>query len=133
MTDTIYSINRNPKYLFTTSLSWGGDTPTAELEDVVVRYTVSWGAPAQGPSYASGGQPADPDETEIVEIVSIDGTPWADYDYGYGGERHLRETIIDKILMDDDLYSEMLDEAREEDAAEYERAMERRWEEETGR
>ena len=38
---------------------------------VVVVYTVSWGAPEQGPSYASGGQPADPDEVELVRVE-----PW---------------------------------------------------------
>ena len=31
-----------------------------------VEYTYTPGAPEQGPSYASGGQPADPPEVEIV-------------------------------------------------------------------
>lgn len=35
---------------------------------VEITYTFLKGAPEQGPSYASGGQPADPDEIEFVSV-----------------------------------------------------------------
>ncbi len=35
---------------------------------VMVEYTYLPGAPEQGPSYASGGQPADPPEIDIVNM-----------------------------------------------------------------
>jgi hypothetical protein len=43
-------------------------TPTFEID---YRYTP--GAPEQGPSYASGGQPADPPEVEFLAARCIDG------------------------------------------------------------
>jgi hypothetical protein len=39
------------------------------VREVQVRFTYLPGAPEQGPSYASGGQPADPDEVEIDAIL----------------------------------------------------------------
>ncbi len=40
---------------------------------VLVDYTVtSWGAPETGPSYASGGEPAEPPEFEIDKIVAAE-------------------------------------------------------------
>lgn len=38
---------------------------------MVLRGTFQPGCPAQGPTYASGGQPAEPDCVEDVEIVSV--------------------------------------------------------------
>lgn len=37
--------------------------------EVKVTYTYTAGRPAQGPSYASGGEPAEPPEVELVEAV----------------------------------------------------------------
>lgn len=40
-----------------------------EGKEIFVEYTVtSWGAPESGPSYASGGEPAEPPEIEIDKI-----------------------------------------------------------------
>lgn len=36
--------------------------------DVFITFTHKKGAPAQGPSYSSGGQPADPPEIEFVSV-----------------------------------------------------------------
>lgn len=96
-------------------LSWGGDIPTAELEDVVVSYVVEFGRPARGPTYDCGGTPADPDEIIDVEIVSIDGTPWDRWDHGYGGSKEremVKEQIIDRFV--DWCSDEMLEKAYEE-------------------
>lgn len=39
---------------------------------VIITFTFLKGAPEQGPSYASGGQPADPDEIEFVSAKLFD-------------------------------------------------------------
>ena len=44
------------------------------VREVQVRFTYLPGAPEQGPSYASGGQPAEPDEVEIDAIL-VAGLP----------------------------------------------------------
>lgn len=36
--------------------------------ELVVTYSVTPGCPEQGPSYACGGTPAEPDEVEIISI-----------------------------------------------------------------
>jgi len=36
--------------------------------EVLISFTFLRGAPAHGPSYSSGGQPADPDEVELVGV-----------------------------------------------------------------
>jgi hypothetical protein len=36
---------------------------------VTIAYTFTKGAPEQGPNYASGGQPADPDEVELISVT----------------------------------------------------------------
>jgi len=51
--------------------------------DIEVTYTITPGRPATGPSYASGGEPAEPPEVELIE-VKVDGvvhaeTPWDDW------------------------------------------------------
>lgn len=48
-------MSRSTKCTYAGTLSWGGDEPTAELE-VEWSYTVLWGAPATGPTYACGGR-----------------------------------------------------------------------------
>lgn len=47
-----------------------GTTDDVDWEaEYEVVYKVTWGSPEQGPSYSSGGQPADPDEVEFVSIT----------------------------------------------------------------
>lgn len=44
-----------------------------EGKELLVEYTVtSWGAPESGPSYSSGGEPAEPPEIEIDKIYVDD-------------------------------------------------------------
>lgn len=40
---------------------------------VLITYTYTRGCPARGPSYSSGGEPAEPDEVELVSVELIDG------------------------------------------------------------
>lgn len=109
------------EYTHTLSLSLGGDEPTWEGEATVI-YTVSWGAPEQGPSYASGGQPADPDEIADITVTHIDGVAVANREHG----KHEAETLETHIECSDALMAELLEAAAEEAAAAYEDAMDRR-------
>lgn len=60
------------------------ELPEYPGSEIYVEFTVtSWGAPATGPSYASGGDPAEPPEIEIDriwvddrEIPYFDPSPW---------------------------------------------------------
>lgn len=52
--------------------------------EVEITFTFLRGAPERGPSYASGGQPADPDEIELVSAV-----PVRDGKYYSAGTHHL--------------------------------------------
>ena len=42
--------------------------------EVEIGFTFLKGAPAQGPSYSSGGQPADPDEVALVYAKAVENT-----------------------------------------------------------
>lgn len=48
--------------------------------EYVVTYTFSPGRPEQGPSYASGGEPAEPPEVELLEIEG-EGSALLDEDW----------------------------------------------------
>lgn len=99
------------RHTYATTISFGGDTPTAELE-VEFSYTVVWGAPEQGPTYASGGQPADPDEIDDIKVVSVNERPsgWSEYQ----SDADVAETLIEALSEDD--YARMLEEASEAEA-----------------
>jgi len=53
------------RHTMTATLPMGDPDLGAEV-DLTIVYTCLFGAPAQGPTYSSGGQPADPDEIEVV-------------------------------------------------------------------
>lgn len=112
------------RYTYAATLTWGGDIQTGETE-VTCSYTVSWGAPAQGPSYASGGQPADPDEIDDIQILTVDGKPWpVEMSYGYQATAQDHEMLCEKLLLDH--YDDMLTEAAEADADDRDAAREAR-------
>lgn len=70
-------MSRNRTY--TMSLYRGGGWNDAdEIErEYAVAYNITPGCPATGPSYASGGEPAEPTEVELL-AVTCDGVPFAD-------------------------------------------------------
>jgi hypothetical protein len=39
--------------------------------EIEITFNFTQGAPAQGPSYSSGGQPAEPDDIEFVSVIAI--------------------------------------------------------------
>lgn len=90
------------RHTFTTSVAFGGDTPTTEFDDVTVSYTCT---PAGGPGGGSRWEPpTDPGfgpEIDDVRIESIDGTPWASYpllvDWKEARD-YTHDRIVEKIL-----------------------------------
>ena len=117
---------RKRRYTYTTCLTWGGDEPTAEVE-VEVSYTVLWGAPEQGPSYASGGQPADPDEIDDIRLEKVEGKPrpW-NMGYGFITDDDFATDCIEKIEGDERHLEAMLIKAADDASADYYEAMEYR-------
>lgn len=109
-------------YSTTLSLSIGGDTPTWEGEATVC-YSVTWGAPEKGPTYACGGQPADPDEIDAITVTHIDGAVVV----GEGLTRDA-ETLQCHIECNDRLTSLLLEHAYEMAAEERAAAMDYRYE-----
>jgi hypothetical protein len=104
------------RFSYTTTLEWGGDTPSAEIE-VTVSYLVTWGAPEQGPSYASGGQPADPDEIDDIRLERVEGKarPWG-MGYGYITDDEFAADCVEMIGGSEHHLESMLIEAAERDA-----------------
>jgi hypothetical protein len=82
-------------YTYTTNLEWtdSNDTVTGCLDDVVVTYAVAWPEPGLGLNHA-WVPPCD------ITVESIDGTPWAEVDGGYGGREALLDTIQFALEMD---------------------------------
>jgi hypothetical protein len=115
------------RYHYACTLSWGGDEPTAELE-IECSYTVAWGAPEKGPSYGSGGQPADPDEIDDIKIVSVDGKPWpVDLSYGFMSDAATHNLLEEKLLADHEDW--MVRHATDQDDADRDEAADRRFRE----
>ena len=96
-------------HTYTTELTWGGDEPTAEIE-VEVEFDVDWGRPATGPTYACGGEPAEPAEITNIRVVLVDGKPrpWGLHD-GFLSDKELEDEIINKLDEEDMLVSAELE------------------------
>ena len=106
------------RYTYATTLSWGGDEPTAELE-VECSYEVAWGTPETGAGYLADPYRYDPgsgDAVECIKIVSVDGKPWPTEVFGgYQTIAQDHETLVDKL--ESDCWDDMIGAAREKDAA----------------
>ena len=109
------------RYSYSTYLSFGTDGEADYCEmDVRVSFSVAWGEPESGPTYACGGTPATGDLVEDIRIESIDGQPPTN--------RVLAAMILDMIDGPTDFYTrEMLSEAVavEADDAEYQALLRR--------
>jgi hypothetical protein len=97
-------------YTYACSLEWGGDTPTAVLDDIVVTYSVDWGCPYSRDTAPEAATVID------IEIVSIDGVAWADWDGGYAGRAYWEDEIVNKLEMDRE--DQMIEAATEEEVPE---------------
>lgn len=115
-------------YTYATSVAYGGDVQTAEF-DVEVEFTVSWGAPEQGPTYSCGGQPADPDGIDDINVLSIDGKPrpWGFRAFegpGWLSDQEAEDSLIEKL---ESQFDDMLAHAYEQEAERYNEAAEARY------
>lgn len=103
------------RYTYEGCLCWGGDIQTGEC-DIVATYAVDWGYPERGPSYSSGGEPGEPASVVDIEVVSVNGTPWADYDRWTGlglTKADALEELVEKLA--DQRGEEMIEAAIEAD------------------
>lgn len=115
------------RYTYETTLSWGGDTPTAEVE-VEVSYTLSPGSPETG----RWGPPEnyDPGSAAVVEDIRLEKVggkprPWRP---GLVTDDEFATDCIEKIEGSDAHLEAMINEASEIEAGERDAAEERRWE-----
>lgn len=90
------------RHTYTTSLSFGGDEPTAEFEDVICTFNVD------PPSGDGWNEPRDPGGVVDIAVVSIDGRPSAEFD------RHTLDAIEGELEMSHE--AAMLDEAAQDNA-----------------
>jgi hypothetical protein len=109
------SMTRRP-YRYAATLSWGGDTPTAEVE-VECSYSVVWGAPPTrlyGPP--ENYDPGSPDEIEDISILTVDGKPWpVDLTHGFQSGAQDHEMLTEKLFRDHE--EAMIEEARAMEAS----------------
>lgn len=118
-------------YRYATTLSWGGDVPTAEV-DVEVSFTVAWGSPETGrfgpPEHYDPGSAS---EIEDIKLLTVEGKPrpWGMYSgYIANEDDEFEREVIEKL---EDHRDEMLAAATEDavgdaDAAAEYRAEQRR-------
>lgn len=99
-------------YTYRTSLSFGGDEPTAEFDDVVCTFSVD------PPSGDGWNEPRDPGGVVDVTLVSADGRPADSFD----------DDTVDAIENELELnhYDRMLEEAAENDAPDPDRLRDER-------
>lgn len=107
------------RYTYATTLSWGGDVPTAEVE-VEVSFTVAWGSEPSG----HHGPPEDydpgaPHEVEDVRLEKVEGKPrpWGMYDGYIANEDDEFATVCVEKLDCEHHIAEMIRSAVEADDA----------------
>lgn len=88
------------RYRYATTLTWGGDTPTAEVE-VEVSFTVAWGTPERG-NYGpvESYDPGSPSEVEDVRLEKVEGKsrPWGMYSGYIANEDDEFQTEVVEML-----------------------------------
>ena len=90
--------------------------------EVEIVYTFTPGAPEQGPSYSSGGQPGDPDEVEFVSVET-----WLTSAFlPVPSIRKMLDEWAIEYLASDDGFAAAVEQAEEDDDAARERAAEMR-------
>lgn len=118
------------RYAYTTTLAWGGDEPTAEIE-VEVSFTVAWGSPESGRfGPPENYDPGSPDEVEDIRLEKVEGQPrpWG-MGYGFIADDEFEADVVEKLEGSDWHVSAMIGEAAEREAGDHDEAMERRAEE----
>lgn len=77
--------------IFTESFNLSDDDET----EVCVQYTYHPGCREQGPTYASGGQPAEPPEVEIQSCVRSDDKDGVEIALTEADERRIHQWLIE--------------------------------------
>ena len=117
------------RYTYSTTLNWGGDTPTAEIE-VEVSYSVAWGSPETG-RYGdpSNYDPGSGDLVEDIRLEKVEGKPrpW-DMGYGFLPDDDFATDCIEKIEGSDYHLEAMVAEASEITQGQDDEARERQYE-----
>lgn len=102
-----------------------GDPDLGAEVECEIKFSFLKGAPEQGPSYASGGQPADPDEIEFISATPLCNGKPSPY---YGAFADLEQQSLDGLAEDwllDDGFADACEVAAsdDEDAREYAREL----------
>ena len=80
-----------------------GDPDIGAEGDFKITFNYTKGSPAQGPSYASGGQPADPEEIEFVKAEAYcNGKPSPPYGAFADMEQQSIDALADSWLESDE-------------------------------
>lgn len=110
------------RYTYATCLSWGGDTPTAEVE-VEVSYEVTFGQPESGrfgpPEHYD---PGSGDEVSDIRLEKVEGKPrpWGMYNGYIPNEDDAFETeVVEKLENSEAHLAAMVEEAIETEASDY--------------
>lgn len=113
------------RYTYEGCLCWGGDIQTGEV-DIVATYAVERGYPA------TREDPGEGDAVVDIEVVSVNGTPWADYQ-GWTGLGLTKADALDELVekLTDQRFDEMIEQADEDDEPDWDAIREDR--EETAR
>lgn len=107
-------------YTFHATLLW--EHPEDDSLDVEFEVTAIYGCtayvPERGPSYASGGEPAEPRTIEDVDITMVDGKPWAEFVAAlpFGLPPCLAHIVLSEKLLEENL-DQMFDAAEDQDDA----------------
>lgn len=95
-----YTARTEVEVLFTPP---GTEYQEAAYPEIEVTFSYSPGAPEQGPTYACGGQPAEPDEVEFISAKLIDG-------HGIEPTQEQIDNWADEWLASDSGYQAAIDE-----------------------
>jgi hypothetical protein len=106
------------RYTYVSTLNWGGDIPTAEVE-VEVSYTVAWGSPETGnygppENYDPGSAPL----VEDIRLEKVEGKPrpW-DMGCGFLSDDEFATECVEKIEGSERDLEAMINEASEAEEA----------------
>jgi hypothetical protein len=116
------------RYRYETTLSFNPDRADFTEVDVGVSFEVSFGRLAQGPSYACGGVPADPDEITDIRLETVGGrkAPW---NLHFHSDKHFAALVVEMLEASEHHLSAMIEAAHEEEVAVEDEISEARWEE----
>lgn len=110
------------RYTYETTLSFGSDERADFAEvDVKVAYDVSFGRAA------TRLDPAEDDEITDIRLIEVGGRP-APWGLHFHSDKHFAAIVAEMLEESEADLEAMIANAHEEAAADYDRAMEARWE-----